>query len=223
MNAADAYAQLRGIGRPIISSAEAAVALSQEESATAHTLRRLSQTGLVQRIRSGLWAVEKIEDSLDVAHFLTRPYPSYGSTWTALFRHGMIEQIPRSTYVASLDRAQTIQTSLGQFIIQHIHPDLYGGISRSEWHDLATPEKALFDTVYLLCARHGRHVSLPEVTLPDGFHEEILDGWIERIPSERLQTITRTELKRVLKEADREVRAPSTMKPPAEVPAHLTR
>jgi len=206
VNAAEAYADLRDIGRPILSSAEAGVAWGQEESATTHVLRRLAAAGLVQRVRTGLWAVEHIDDPLDAAYFLTRPYPCYGSTWTALFRHGLIEQIPRSIYVVSLDRAQTITTSLGQFVIQHIHPALYGGMERSGWSELATREKALFDTVYLLSAQHGGHITLPEVTLPYGFDESVVDGWVERIPSKRLQTITREGVSRVLGEADREAK-----------------
>jgi hypothetical protein len=208
VNSAEAYARLRAIGRPILSSAEASVAWNQEESATTHALRRLADAGLVQRVRTGLWAVGEIGDPLDAAYFLTRPYPSYGSTWTALFRHGLIEQIPRSIYVVSLDRAQTISTSLGQFVVQHIHPALYGGMERSGWHDLATPEKALFDTVYLLSARHGNQVTLPEVTLSDEFDEKVVDDWVERISSKRLQTIMRIQMRRILGEADRETREP---------------
>ena len=206
MNSLDAYARLRAIGRPILSTAEASVAWKQEESAATHSLRRLASAGLIQRVRTGLWAVADIEDPLDAAYFLTRPYPSYGSTWTALFRHGLIEQIPRSIYVVSLDRAQTIETSLGQFVVEHIHPDLYGGTDRSGWHDLATPEKALFDTVYLLSARQGGQVTLPEVFLPDEFDEKNVDYWIERIPSRRLQTITRIATNRILEGADRVMR-----------------
>lgn len=198
MRSAEAYARLRSVGRPILSSAEASVVWGQEESATTQALRRLADVGLVQRVRTGLWAVEQVHDPLDAAYFLTRPYLSYGSMWTALFRHGLIEQIPRSTYVVSLDRAQTIATSLGQFVIHHIHPDLYGGTERSGWHDLATPEKALFDTVYLLSARNGGQVTLPEVTLPDEFDQKVIDGWVERIPSRRLQTMTRTKIFRIL-------------------------
>lgn len=204
MKSVEAYARLRAIGRPILSSAEASVAFSQEESTTTQALRRLSDVGLVRRVRKGLWAVEEIADPLDAAYFLTRPYPSYGSTWTALFRHGLIEQIPRSTYLVSLDRAQIISTSLGQFVIHHIHPDLYGGMVRSGWSDLATPEKALFDTVYLLSARQGNQVSLPEITLPSEFDDRIVDDWVDRIPSGRLRTITRMKLCRILEEADRE-------------------
>ena len=106
--------------------------------------------------------------------------------------------------MSSLDRAQTIPTSVGQFVVHHIHPDLYGGMERSGWHDLATPEKALFDTVYLLGAQHGRDVRLPEVTLPWSFDDQIVDGWIQRIPSKRLQTLTRTAVGRVLGGAERE-------------------
>ena len=61
-----------------------------------------------------------------------------------------------------------------------------------------------FDTIYLLSARDGDQVTLPEITLPDKFDQEVVDGWIERIPSKRLQTITRTKIFRILENANRD-------------------
>jgi len=38
----------------------------------------------------------------------------------------------------------------------------------------------------------------------DEFDEKVVEDWIERIPSKRLQTITRVQMSRILEEADRE-------------------
>jgi hypothetical protein len=47
--------------------------------------------------------------------------------------------------------------------------------------DLATPEKALFDVLYLSAQKGRRFAHLPELTLPDGFTASAVDGWIARI------------------------------------------
>ena len=103
--------------------------------------------------------------------------------YNALFSHGLIEQIPRSTFAVSLDRAKRITTSGGTFELHRIHPLLFGGFDTQ--HDggagLATAEKALFDTIYLLSAQRGR-VTLPEVELPESFDENVLWEWVERSP-----------------------------------------
>ncbi len=209
MNASEALYRLRRLGSPVVSNGEAATVWGLSESATTHALLRLAEAGLVQRVRHGLWAVDRDVDPLQVAPALTRPYPCYGSTWTALARHGLIDQIPAATFVVSLDRAQSIPTSFGTIVIQHIHPALYGGFANSEGVALATPEKALFDTVYLLAARGAARISLPEITLGTTFDRADAEAWVERAPSKSLRTLTRRYLARVLDAAEREGTVPT--------------
>lgn len=208
MKATAALARLREMGSPVVSNAEAATAWGQSESATSHALLRLAEVGLVQRVRHGIWAVDKITDPLVLAPALTRPYPCYGSTWTALARHGMIEQIPAGTFVVSLDRAQSIETSFGLVVVQHIHPDLYGGFQDTAGVSLATPEKALFDSVYLLGARGSDRVSLPEITLPMSFDRAAAEAWVKRVPSKSLRTLTRRHMAQVMESAEQDLDVP---------------
>jgi hypothetical protein len=78
----------------------------------------------------------------------------------------MIEQIPRQISVASLDRAQRITTSVGTYSVHHLAPELFGGYRGSEKTGyLATPEKALFDTVYVRAAA-GSRAFFPELCSP---------------------------------------------------------
>jgi len=68
----------------------------------------------------------------------------------------MIEQIPRSTFVASLDRTKRVDTPIGAFSMHHIAPELFTGFEGTpDTGYLATPEKALFDTVYIRAPRGG--------------------------------------------------------------------
>ena len=81
----------------------------------------------------------------------------------------MIEQIPRQISVASLDRAQRITTTIGTYAIHHLAPELFGGYHGSEQSGyLATPEKALFDSVYVRAAA-GSQAFFPELSLPEDF------------------------------------------------------
>ena len=58
----------------------------------------------------------------------------------------------------------------GQFQIHHLHPRLFGGFAGATGirSGVATPEKALFDIVYLYSVRQAK-VTLPELELPRDF------------------------------------------------------
>lgn len=205
MRSSEAYARLATLGAPVFVTGEAAVAWGAELPAAAKTLRRLADDGLIRRLRQGVWLVGSgPPDPADVLLALTRPYPSYLSSWSALSTHGMIEQIPRSTHAASLGRTQTVNTDYTRFEIHHLHPDVFGGYTGATGvrAGQATPEKALFDTVYLLAAR-STTVSLPEIELPDGFDRAEALRWVGRITSKRLASIVSKRLGETIDSAER--------------------
>ncbi len=207
MRSPEAYARLQSLHRLVLTSDEIATAWGSSASATNHMLASLEGDGLVKRLRRGVWAVPTgwgaSIDPLDALLVLTRPYPSYGSLWTALAVHGMIEQIPRSFHSVSLDRARRIATSIGEFRVHAIHPELFGGMAGATGSraGMATPEKALFDTVYVHTVYRMAHLSLPEVTLTKDFDRAALLEWVDRIASARLQTIVARRLTQVLDSA----------------------
>lgn len=189
MKPTDAYGDLLRSGRPIIETREAAARLGVSVSRASQLLRSLEASGLVHRVRHGLWALRSNVDASILPPYLTAPFPAYVSFWSALARHGMIQQIPRQIFVASLDRSQRITTSLGTYSIHHLAPEVFGGYEGSgEVGYLAIPEKALFDTVYLRAPRGGR-VLLPELELPAGFRRQVLEEWTGRIRRPRLRTL----------------------------------
>lgn len=138
-----------------------------------------------------------------VAPFLTAPFPGYVSFWSALAHHGMIEQIPRQVSVASLARARRIATTVGVYEVHHLAPGLFDGFHGSEESGyLATPEKALFDTVYVRAAA-GSRAFFPELTLPRDFDDGQVREWIGRIESARLRTLVSRRLREALRQASR--------------------
>ncbi len=202
MRSLDKYTLLLALGRPVITTGEAAVAWDVPPVSAAKQLSRLMAAGAITKLAHGVWQVTGTPDPSVVLPVLTNPYPSYVSGWSALSRHGMIEQIPRGVFAVSLDRARTVETTSGRYEIHHIHPELFGGFAGTTGirAGIATAEKALFDIVYLL-STHSGTVTIPELDLPDGFDDSILQQWIDKIPSRRLMTITATNLSRIVETA----------------------
>jgi predicted transcriptional regulator of viral defense system len=189
MRSADAYAELLRLGRPIVEAREAANRLGLSLKRTTLLLRSLEQAGLVLRLRPGLWALRPDTDLFSVPPYLTAPLPAYVSVWSALARHGMIEQIPRTVSVASTDRTRRVETTLAVYEVHHLVPELFGGFTGSQESGyVATPEKALFDTIYLR-APAGGGVHLPELELPPGFDEGELAEWLGKVSRPRLRTL----------------------------------
>lgn len=203
MKATQALGHLHGLGRPLIETREAAALLGVSTSRVSQLLRSFERAGLTLRIRRGLWSLQPHVDPLAVPPYLTAPLPAYISFWSALHRQGMIEQIPRQVFAASLARTQRITTPIGTFSVHHLVPELFTGFEGS--HDrgyMATPEKALFDTVYLRAVAGGG-VSFPELELPTTFRDEKLDEWIGRVARPRLRTLVARGLTEALAAATR--------------------
>jgi predicted transcriptional regulator of viral defense system len=204
MRSTKAYAEILRLRRPVMTTGETAALLGVPGYSASRLLRQLAGDGLVVPIRRGLWAVGERPDPAALIPALTAPYPSYVSAWSALSRHGMIDQIPRETYVASLDRSKRIKTSLGTFVVQHLAPALFGGYTTDGGPPMATPEKALFDAVYLALVKGRRFAALPEIELAAEFDEKVLWAWVDRIRSRRLRTLVRERLTRALTVAEYE-------------------
>jgi predicted transcriptional regulator of viral defense system len=201
MRAAEAYGELLRIGRPIVQTREAATRLHASTSSASHLLRSMERAGLVRRLRQGLWELQPSIDPFTLAPYLTAPFPAYVSFWSALARHDMIEQIPRQISVASLDRTRHLNTTIATYSIHHIAPELFDGYRGTEDSGyLATPEKALFDTVYIHASRATRSF-FPELSLPENFDETRLQDWTRRLPTQRLQTLISRGLEQALRQS----------------------
>jgi predicted transcriptional regulator of viral defense system len=200
MNAAAALACVRALRKPVVSTSEAALILRGDRSGVTHTLGRLAHLGLLKRVRHGLWATDVDLDPLLLPEYLTAPYPSYVSFQSALLFHAMVSQIPTVIYVASLAPTRRVRTSLGTFSIHRIAPGVFGGyeILKTSGVRLATPEKALFDTLYLAPARSRLFARLPPIELPEQFDVARATEWIRRIPAGLRRRAVDQRLKAIL-------------------------
>ncbi len=200
MNASEALSRLKRLRVRAATTADAAAVLGVSGEAASHTLRRLARSGLVTPLRKGLWALADRPDPLTLAEYVTTPYPSYLSLQTALYQHGMIEQIPSMIFLVSLARSGRVETGLGTYSVHHVQPAFFDGFESlpDSGIKLAAPEKALVDFLYLSPTRSRLFAALPEVELPRGFRRSVAREWAGRIPSQRLRTIVARTLDDVL-------------------------
>ena len=187
MNAAEAYARLRRLGVSVVTTLDAAQALGQSVDAANKTLKRLSVESLATPAARGLWSLSPTLDPMLLAEPLTAPLPSYVSLQSALYHHGLIEQIPAVIYVVSLGRARRARTRFGTFSIHRVAADFFGGFELLDSGvKIATAEKALLDMLYLSATRNRLFARLPELELPRSFDRRRAQHWISRITSPQL-------------------------------------
>jgi predicted transcriptional regulator of viral defense system len=193
MNAGQGYSSLQRLGVPMARTNEVAAVWGVSTHAAAKMLLRLSRSGLVQRVRHGLWWIRPGPvDPFLLPEYLSAPYPSYISLQSALNLRGLTEQIPGSVYAVSLSRAQRVRTTAGEVSLHQIRPELFTGFETlASGIKLATSEKALFDMAYLAQSRIRSFASLPELELPRWLDRRRLGGWLRLVrPTPRRARVT---------------------------------
>lgn len=201
MRATEAYKNLIQLNRPVISTAEAASRWGISQVYASKLLARLARDGLIMRLRRGVWAVTTPIDPYALPPYLTAPYPSYISSWTALYHHGLIDQIPQQVYVVSLDRSKKIRTPVGLFVVRHISPKLFEGFTARDGVLMATAEKALFDAVYLTATRGKQHAFFPEIEIPKKFKKSQIREWMFRVSSPGRRKLIAGRIESILRSA----------------------
>lgn len=204
MNAVRALETLRGLDRPVVRTQEAAAVLGISGSNASHLLASLQVAGSVLRVAPGRWSVVAQPSSYLVASWLTDPYPSYVSLYTALSRHGLTTQIPRTIYVVSLADTKTVKTPVGTYSVHRLPPELFGGYEERNGERMASPEKAVFDTLYLARARGRRFSHLTEIELPAGFRPRVLRDWSAKIEDARVRSFVEAQINGFLEQAQRQ-------------------
>jgi len=178
MRSTEALGLIRERMAPCFTTREAAAVLGQSAASASDTLDRLSKDGLIKLVRRGHWAADPKITPLAYAAWTTSPLPAYVSLYTALYHRGLIQQIPRAVYVVSLGRTETIETAIGTYSVHQIAPPLFGGYDDRDGILMATPEKAVFDTLYMGRATSGKFAGMTEIDLPRGFSAQRLSSYV---------------------------------------------
>ena len=185
MNQIDALQRLRELAAPVVETRDVVALLNVSTRNATALLTRLASKGMIARLGRGRWLVNLKIDRLALPELLSAPYPAYVSLQSALFHHGMVEQIPSVIYAVAPARPRRVQTPLVTISFHRIPPELFRGFELSLHSDakIATPEKALFDLIYLAPGRSRLFSTLPELTIPRRFRWQRLKEYTELVKS----------------------------------------
>lgn len=131
------------------------------------------------------------------------------SLLSALNLRGTTDQIP---HVVTTTQRPVLNTPVAAYEFYRIQAGLYGGFDpyrRTGNFDIATAEKALFDTLYLSARKGRRFAFLPEVELPAGFSVSELENWVELIDYPPLRIAVRKRWERLADRVGGGVEGPS--------------
>jgi len=179
---------------PVFTTATAAAAAGVSRDAASRDLSLAASAGLIIRLKRGVWA---LPTHPDFSPFAAVPYLlggehysdlGYVSAVSGLALHGMIQQMPGSIHVMVREQRRPLETPVGTYEFHKISPELFGGFSdfgSRFTFPVATPAKALFDTLLLSASRGRRYAHLPELRLPAAFSRREMTEWISTIQSSR--------------------------------------
>lgn len=185
MNQIEALQRLRTLATPAVESRDVAALLQVSASNATTILRRLAAKGMIVHLSRGRWLVNQKIDRFALPELISAPYPAYVSLQSALFHHGMIEQIPSIIYAVTPARPRRLRTPMGTISYHRMPPELFKGFEFLAGSDakIAIPEKALFDLVYLAPGRSRVFSKLPELTIPRRFQWKRLKEYTDLVKS----------------------------------------
>lgn len=151
-------------------------------------LKDWSKLGYLQRLKRGIYKLSdfEIEEPFIIANFIYSP--SYISLETALNYYSLIPDIPfQITSITTLKTNSFEIENYGVFSYSHLKPDLFFGYEavkgdKQYVYNIALPEKALFDYLYL----NSKKIKLSDnfieelrLNIPSDFNWEKIRKWVK--------------------------------------------
>jgi predicted transcriptional regulator of viral defense system len=182
MNQVEALQKIQQLGVPAFETRDISALLRVTPPNASVLLSRLASRGFVRRLARGRWSIGAQPNREQLPEQVAFPSPAYVSLQSALFRHGLIEQVPEVIYAVTLGRARRVRTPAGTVSLHRMPPQLFGGFATAaDGSKVATAEKALFDLLYLSPTRTRLFVHLPEIEFPKSFRWTEVARWTKRI------------------------------------------
>lgn len=135
-------------------------------------LQRFQVDGILQKLEKDKYRIlQKNVSSFQIANFLYEP--SYISLETALSYWGILPQFPFE--ITSVTLKKTVTKSVDDIVYSysHVSNTTYGLYAKEKEFLMATPEKSLFDQLYLV-SRGWRSLDLDECDLSNVNKKELL-------------------------------------------------
>lgn len=139
----------------VFTTADAISLSGLSSSALVHTLTRMAKAGLVVHLKRNIWVNKMLENFRieEAVPYITSPWISYVSLYSALSEFGIIDEVPQFVFVVTGGRAFSLKTPFGDISAHHIPLESFFGfhlkVSGTGRFPIADPEKALLDLVYL--------------------------------------------------------------------------
>jgi len=154
--------------------------LGMERNSLYVTLNRLVKSGVLIRLRKNAYTIfTELVDAEKIANELY--FPCYLSFESALSRYGILSQIPYTFTFATAKSSKKMK--IGDFEVEfhHLKNDLFFGYTLEKGKNVARPEKALLDELYLM-SRGKARVNIEELDLKD-IDKKLLEKYAKRFPS----------------------------------------
>jgi predicted transcriptional regulator of viral defense system len=140
--------ELLSLNKPYFSLADLEKVLGQRRPSLYVTLNRLVESGVLVRLRRGVYQVAlRAPDLPRIANQLV--YPSYLSFEAALSRYGILSQIPYVVTFATPQRSRRLVLGDTTVEFRQLKRVLFFGYTLESGLYVAEPEKALLDQLYM--------------------------------------------------------------------------
>lgn len=198
MNLLTAYQKLKTLA-PTFLTSEAATVLSVSASHASIILTRLANQNTIVHLARGRWAYSSSVDPLLLPNILAQPMMAYISLYSALYYHGMIDQISHTLFAITNGKTKIFKTPLGKVSMHSINPVLFTGYEIYGKNSvlMAIPEKALFDTLYFMPAKSNIFKKLTEIDLPKQFQIKLFDQWLRCVSNASRRKSIETSLSKL--------------------------
>jgi len=190
MTQIEALRRLRELQAAGFETRDAAALFGTTIASTHMILRRLAAAAFIVHIARGRWGLAERVSRFALPTMLAAPYLAYVSLQSALYHHGLIEQVPAVVYAVTLGRTRRCKTPVATVSLHHLPAALFHGYEPHEKDGslIATPEKALFDLLYLAPGRSRLFAKWPELEIPRGFRWTALNSDVKRVKSASRRT-----------------------------------
>lgn len=167
------------LGKPYFTAAELGRILGLKKSSASPTLKRLTNSGVLTRLKKNVYL--PFLGSIDVERIANEIYyPCYLSFEKALSDYGILSQIPYTLTFATPRPSKKIILGNTEVEYSHIQNRLFFGYETRSERNIALPEKALLDQLYLI-SKGLRGTSIKELDL-GSINEERLKEFAQKYP-----------------------------------------
>lgn len=183
---------IKKLGKPVFTTYELVTISGKSRPTVSQCLARLAKQDLLIKVYRGVWVEpgSKPISAFELIPCLFSRQRVYVSFTSALHLHGIIEQIPQTTTLASPSHTRILRTKAGVFSVHQITPAFFDGF---DWYRgegsflIAEPEKALIDCLYLSSRKKKQFGHFPELHFPATFSFKKAARWAGRIRDKKIR------------------------------------